>query len=89
MKWIESFLKDRNQSVLVNGFKSDPIPVVSGIPQGTVLGPTLFLLMIGDIDENIRYSFLSSFADDTRALKEIQGLLDTFKLQHDLNSIYD
>ena len=83
LKLIKSFLKNRNQSVLVNGFKSDPVQVVSGVPQGTVLGLILFLLMISDIDENTKYSFLASFADDTRALKEIQGLLDTFKLQHD------
>ena len=45
--------------------------------------------MISDIDEDIRYSILASFADDTRILKEIQGIIDTFKLQHDLNKVYE
>ena len=45
--------------------------------------------MISDIDENINYSILSSFADDTRVLKEVTELMDSFKLQHDLNQIYE
>ena len=85
LKWIESFLRDRKQSVIVGGSKSESAPVVSGVLQGSVLGPILFLLMISDIDENVKYSILASFADDTRVLKEIEGIIDTFKLQHDLN----
>ena len=89
LKWIESFLRDRKQSVIIDGSKSESAPVVSGVPQGSVLGPILFLLMISDIDENVKYSILASFADDTRVLKEIEGIIDTFKLQHDLNEVYD
>ncbi len=53
-----------------------------------VLFLVLFLIMITDIDNEVKYSHLSSFADDTRVLKEINGLIDTFKMQGDLNTVY-
>ena len=65
-KWIHSFLVNRSQSVLVNNARSKQMDVKSGVPQGSVLGPLLFLILIGDIDQEIARSFLSSFADDTR-----------------------
>ena len=87
-KWIFSFLHDRKQVVIVNGKKSKCVPVLSGVPQGSVLGPLLFLIMMMDIDTDQKYSFLSSFADDTRVSKGITDIMDTFKLQRDLNAIY-
>ena len=63
--------------------------MISGVPQGSVLGPLLFLIMIGDIDDQIKNTVLSSFADDTRLLKAIKSLIDTFKLQSDLNKVYE
>ena len=86
-KWIFSFLHDRKQVVIVNGMKSKCASVLSGVPQGSVLGPLLFLIMM-DIDTDQKYSFLSSFADDNRVSKGITDLMDTFKLQRDLNAIY-
>ena len=76
------------QSVLVEGRKSRPQPVVSGVPQGSVLGPLLFLVLIGGIDRNIASSFLSSFADDTRVGKAMTSEADIKLLQADLESIY-
>ena len=70
-RWIKSFLVDRSQTVMVNGFLSNPVHVKSGVPQGSVLGPLLFLILISDIDKEILHSFLSSFADDTRVGKPV------------------
>ena len=88
-RWIHSFLTGRQQSVVVNGEKSSPAPVLSGVPQGSVIGPILFLILIGDIDQNIAHAFLSSFADDTRAGKGIKSEHDAQLLQQDLNDIYN
>ena len=88
LEWIKSFLSSRTQMVLVNGFLSDPSPVTSGVPQGSVIGPLLFLVLIGDIDKNVAHSFLSSFADDTRLLREVKGVRDASSLQKDLESVY-
>ena len=87
-RWIHSFLTNRTQTVVVNGVKSHPASVNSGVPQGSVLGPLLFLVLIGDIDREVASAFVSSFADDTRAAKGIRTQDDTKALQTDLGSIY-
>ena len=87
-KWLLSFLSGRLQCVLVNGKKSQPKPVLSGVPQGSVLGPLLFLILIGDIDKDIVTSFLSSFADDTRVGHAIASKEDMTQLQTDLETVY-
>ena len=58
------------------------------VPQGSVLGPLLFLIMIQDIDTEVLHAFLSSFADDTRLMKEISNFLDVQLLQDDLEAVY-
>ena len=88
LKWITSFLRDRTQEVMVNGFLSNPAKVLSGVPQGSVLGPLLFLVMISDIDRDVLHSFLSSFADDTRIGRSIKSVEDALELQKDLDRIY-
>ena len=65
-RWIHSFITGRTQTINVSGKRSSPSPVLSGVPQGSVLGPLLFLCLIGDIDKELASAFLSSFADDTR-----------------------
>ncbi len=76
LKWIKSFLLNRRQCVITNGFSSEPSHVRSGVPQGSVIGPLLFLILIGDIDAELYNSFLSSFADDTRASKGVASPRD-------------
>ena len=64
--WLYHFLTDRSHFVRLPGGISEDHPVLSGVPQGTVLSPLLFLIMISDIDNDVSASKLVSFADDTR-----------------------
>ena len=88
-RWLTDFLTNRKQAVLVDGRKSAPQRVTSGVPQGSVLGPLLFLILIGDIDQNIAFSFISSFADDTRVGRHIEDFEDIQLLQADLDAVYN
>ena len=86
LKWIDSFLCFRQQRVVVNGVKSDWAPVLSGVPQGTVLGPLLFSLYINDISSDIE-SEIRLFADDCVCYHEIKDEKDTMKLQRDIDRL--
>ena len=83
-KWIHDFLTNRKQFILVNGDKSKPSKVKSGVPQGTVLGPILFLILINDIDDEVA-SKVSLFADDTRVMGPVNSEDDVETLQKDLD----
>ena len=61
--WIKAFLSNRTQQVIVEGATSDTAQVVSGVPQGTVIGPLLFLILINDLPNCVR-SRTRLFADD-------------------------
>ena len=88
-RWIHCFLTGRTQRVVVGGASSSVKEVISGVPQGSVLGPLLFLIMIGDIDKSLLTAFLSSFADDTRVGHGIKTMEDLEKFQNDLDNIYE
>jgi hypothetical protein len=66
LSWIRSFLSDRRQSVNINGKLSSYVSVSSGVPQGSVLGPLLFLIYINDIEDRLEYSQFKLFADDCK-----------------------
>ena len=85
--WIKEFLSERVQKVSVDGIHSEPRNVLSGVPQGTVLGPILFLIYMNDIDKILMYASLRSFADDTRIVKKIETLDDVQLLQTDLENV--
>ena len=87
-RWLYSFLVGRQQCVMVDGFTSVVCAVLSGVPQGSVLGPLLFLVLINDIDENVKNAFLSSFADDTRVGMAVKSCEDVTNLQSDLDEVY-
>lgn len=86
IEWIASFLSNRSQSVVINKHVSSPIPVKSGVPQGSVLGPVLFLLYINDLPANIQ-STIRLFADDCVIYRPISTPLDVCVLQRDLEII--
>lgn len=86
IKWVESFLNDRKQKVTVNGAESKNHKVTSGIPQGTVLGPMLFVIYINDMPECVD-STTYLFADDTKIFREIKSPNDEEKLQNDLDEL--
>ena len=88
LAWLKSFLTGRKQVVAMEEAISSETAVVSGVPQGSVLGPVLFLIHIADIDKDIQHSDVSSFADDTRLMKAIRTIDDHGKLQNDLQTVY-
>ena len=85
-KWINSWLSGRTQQVVLDGQASDPVPVLSGVPQGSVLGPVLFLIFINDLPDNIRSS-VCLVADYCVLYRNIHSRQDYLTLQEDLTSL--
>ena len=83
LSWLKGFLSDCYQKVVLNESSSSWCPVMSGVPQGLVLGPLLFTLYIND-KTNIDLSF---FADDSEVYTVIRSLEDSFQLQADFDNI--
>ena len=73
INWIEQWLTDRKQRVVVNGEVSSWKSVLRGVPQGSVLGPILCLVYINDLDEGVTGSILK-FADDTKLFRKLRKL---------------
>ena len=89
--WIAAFLDPllRKQAVKVEGRLSDLVPIISGVPQGTVLGPVLFLIHIRNLSSSLSAETRSSsFADDTRIWRGVKSHEDCQGLQNDLESVY-
>ena len=86
INWVKSFLSNRTQTVLLENMTSSKIPVTSGVPQGTVLGPILFLTYINDLPEYIKHSRIRLFADDSMIYRQIKSQSDCLKLQEDLEA---
>ena len=84
--WIRAFLTHRTQQVTVEGATSDSVEVLSGVPQGTVLGPLLFLVFINDVPDCVQ-SKIRLFADDCILYRRIKNQNDCTILQDDLNSL--
>ncbi|PIK37755.1 reverse transcriptase [Apostichopus japonicus] len=85
--WISAWLNGRRQRVALNGTFSSWLPVKSGVPQGSVLGPSLFLIFINDIDDEIS-SHVLKFADDTKVFTRIEDENDALSLQDDINKLH-
>jgi hypothetical protein len=85
-KWIGNCLKDRKQKVVIAGESSDEVDVLSGVPQGSVLGPTLFTIFINDLDHYVS-SQLVKFADDTKVYRRLKNPQSGEMLQQDINNL--
>lgn len=87
-RWIQNFLKDRKQRVCIRGSSSEWLDVWSGVPQGSVLGPVLFLVFINDLLEST-HSKGKLFADDAKIYKRMKNEADGVTLQQDLDALQD
>ena len=82
--WFKAYLFDRSQCVKVNGTTSDVLPVISGVPQGSILGPLMFLLYVNDLPLTALLSTILMFADDTKCISTNGGCSN---LQKDIYAI--
>ena len=86
INWIGQWLNDRRQRVVVDGEVSSWKPVLSGVPQGSVLGPILFVIYINDLEEGVTGNILK-FADDTKLFRKTKRIGDKQKLQDDIDKL--
>ena len=86
--WLREYLHNRSQRVVLNGCTSEWVPVTSGVPQGSILGPLLFLLFINDMPDSAKNSILAMFADDAKCFRRIVNIDDCISLQKDLDELY-
>ena len=84
--WIRTFLTRRTQCVNVNGITSSWINVISGIPQGSVLGPLLFVIFINDMPEKVKFNICKLFADDCSLYGPVNET-DSNKMEIDLHNL--
>jgi hypothetical protein len=88
LEWIREWLRGRRQRVVTGGECSEWSDVTSGVPQGSFLGPILFLIFINDIDEGIK-SRLWKFADDIKMMGGVSSKEDIEQIRRDLRQLYD
>ena len=85
--WFKNYLTNRFQFVSINNEYSTLLPVISGVPQGSILGPLLFIMYMNDLPDAIHWSKAFLFADDTKCFKQIKSLEDQQHFQHDLDNL--
>ena len=85
--WFKAYLNNRHQCVKINNNFSSLLPVISGVPQGSILGPLLFAIFINDLPDCVSSSSCYLFADDTKCLKIISNPTDVLRLQEDLDNL--
>ena len=88
MHWIKDLLSGRTQQVVLDTCYRNTLPVTSGVPQGSVLGPLLFLYYINDLPKRV-YSYCCLYADDILLYRNIESKDDHLSLQADLNTLQE
>jgi len=86
LRWIENWLSRRKQRVVLGGRASEWSDILSGVPQGSVLGPVLFVLYITDIDDTVNSKILT-FADDTIIYSRVDSVEGIERMQADLRNL--
>lgn len=89
LKWFRSFLENRTQFVKIEGVLSDPKPIISGVPQGTILGPVLFIIFINDLVNCVKHCKISMYADDAKIYLVVGRGVGIADLLEDLNRVMD
>ena len=89
LKFVKEYLQGRKQRVTINGVLSNECPVVSGVPQGSILGPLLFVLFINNMHDKVSQSTnIALYADGTKIWRYINSPIDHHILQNDINALY-
>ena len=89
LKWLQAYLSGRCQVVSVNGCRSSSLPVLSGVPQGSILGPLMFLVYINDLPCSVVHSSPLLFADDTKCAYTLPtGISASPEFQADLDALH-
>lgn len=86
-RWFVSYVTNRTQAVAMNGCTSDWVSITSGVPQGSLLGPLLFVLFVNDIGSCFLNSHFLLYADDMKIFREVNKVSDVLCLQEDLNRL--
>ena len=86
-KWISSFLTNRSQSIKIDDHISDSVKIRSGVPQGSVLGPILFLIHISDIGKSAKSNAII-YVDDSKVIKEVKNMDEVSDFQDDMENYY-
>lgn len=89
LKWIASYLTNRELQVNIKGNFSRPFIVNSGVPQGSHLGPLLFILFINDVVDRVKVAEVLVFADDIKIFLAVNSFYDQVQLQKDLHTIWE
>lgn len=89
LNWFSDYLCGCKQRVLIEGKASEWDDVKSGVPQGSILGPFLFLLFINDLPSSVHFSDVALFADDCKLFREILSVRDCELLQDDLDALHE
>jgi hypothetical protein len=84
-RWFKSYISNRTQKVVIKGSESEVAKVTSGVPQGSILGPLLFVIFINDVKKCFKHSRVLLYADDLKIYRKINNVDDQSLLQEDLN----